>query len=131
MARYRVVGVDFPNRRRDRRNAIPPIQLELDGEVYTTVDWSLGGFLIAPYRGRARPGMQFPVVIVIRIGDRVYRHRAEAEVVRAPAVRKQVAARFTRLEPDAVDTMEGLITGRLRRLQRRAADASGDFVESH
>ena len=118
MARYRVVGVDLPNRRRDRRNILPPIELVIEGEAYSTVNWSLGGFLIAPFAGAADVGDHIQVEIVVRIGDVVRRHRAEAEVVRRHHQRRRLAANYTRLTPETIDTLEGVITGRLRRAQR-------------
>lgn len=116
MSKYRLVGVDHGNRRRDRRTAMPAIDLEIEGVTYTTIDWSLGGFLAAPYEGTARAGETFPVTILVNIADHCYRHRVEAQVVRHDRMGARLAAAFVGLPADALDTLEGLITGRLRRL---------------
>ena len=42
----KIVGIQLSNRRRDKRVSVMPIQIELEGKVYTAIDWSLGGFLI-------------------------------------------------------------------------------------
>ena len=42
----KIIGIQLRNQRRDKRVSVMPIQIELEGEVYTAIDWSLGGFLI-------------------------------------------------------------------------------------
>ncbi len=116
MSKYRVVGADLPNRRRDRRNAMPPIELEIEDVTYTTIDWGLGGFLVEPYEGARRVGEAIALTVVVHVADRCYRHPVEAQIVRVDRRDQQMAAAFVGLPSDAMDTLEGLITGRLRRL---------------
>jgi len=115
MAIHRIVAVGRKNRRRDHRVTIPPITLALDNQVYTTRDWSLGGFRVAPYGGVGLPGHMIPVVISVTVGRDVYRHEAKAEVVRINPRDRTLAARFTVIDASTIATLEGLITGRLRR----------------
>ncbi len=115
MVAYKVVATAIANRRRDHRVASHPIELQLQGGTYVTANWSLGGFLVTDYVGPSGPGDLLAVHIVVRVGDVIYRHLAEAEVVRISPVKRKMASTFTRLEPDAMDTLEGVLTGRLRR----------------
>lgn len=116
MSKYRVVGAATANRRRDRRNAMPPIELEIEEVTYTTVDWGLGGFLVEPYEGVRRAGEPVALTVVVHVADRCYRHPVEAQIVRVDRATRQLAAAFVGLTSEAIDTLEGLITGRLRRL---------------
>ena len=117
MTTYRVVGVS--NRRRDRRIELPPIQIILEDVAYTTVNWSLGGFLVGPYEGACRFGDEMRVEIVIDFEGRTFRHEAVMEVVRVTRGTGELAGRFIDIEPAAVETLEAWMTGRLRRLERR------------
>ncbi len=121
MVNYRVVGVT--NRRRDRRIELPPIQIVLEGVPYTTINWSLGGFLVAPYEGGCRFGDEVRVEIVIEFEGRTFRHEAIVEIVRIARGSKELAAQFTSIEPAAVETLEAWMTGRLRRLERQRRSA--------
>jgi hypothetical protein len=42
--------------RRDRRYPLPPLTVTMDQGEWTTENWSLGGFLISNYDGKAVPG---------------------------------------------------------------------------
>ena len=114
MSSYRVIGQTVANRRRDRRIVMPPIHLELDGETYRTVDWSLGGFRVAPYAGALRPGAIVDVTIRIVVNDRERRHPTEAEVLRVLRAERTLAGRFVRLDGAALDSLESLILARMR-----------------
>ncbi len=116
MSSYQLFGVGMTNRRRDRRNAMPPIELEIEDVSYTTADWGLGGFRIEPYEGARRVGEAIALTVVVHVADRCYRHPVEAQIVRVDRRDRQMAAAFVGLSSDAMDTLEGLITGRLRRL---------------
>jgi len=118
MSRFQVIGVEQAERRRNRRSALPQIEIEFGGEVYGTTNWSLGGFMVEPYSGRLRAGEELDVTIVVKVNDKEFRHRATATVVWRRRAHRQLAAHFQGLPTDAVDTLDGLITGRLRRLGR-------------
>ena len=118
MSRFQIIGIDQVERRRNRRSALPPIEIEIDGESYPTRNWSLGGFLVEPYDGRRKTGDKLAVTIIVKVNDREFRHRAKAKVARRSRVESQLAAHFAALPPEAIDTLDGLITGRLRRLGR-------------
>jgi hypothetical protein len=118
MSRFQIIGIDHAERRRNRRSALPQIEIEIDGTGYPTRNWSLGGFLVEPYNGKRKTGDKLTVTIVVKVNDREFRHRARAKVARRSRVERQLAAHFKGVPPEAVDTLDGLITGRLRRLGR-------------
>lgn len=101
--------------RRDKRIDAISLEIELEERFYTTVDWSLGGFLIEGYEGRRRPGEIITIGITVKVGEDTYEHAARAGVVRFVPGKNQLAARFLRLDPATVNTLEGHMTGRLRR----------------
>lgn len=115
MSVTRIAGITLRNRRRDRRFDAPSIHVEFDGLTFTTQDWTLGGVSLSPYRGPCLPGDRLSLLMVATVGERTLRHRVEAEVVRVDPVKEQLAAQFVRLDANAVDTLEGLMTGRMRR----------------
>jgi hypothetical protein len=47
----RITKISFDPRedRRDRRYPLPPVTITIDGVAYVTVNWSLGGFLLAGF----------------------------------------------------------------------------------
>jgi hypothetical protein len=118
MSRYQVIGIDSAERRRNRRSALPQIEIEIDGESYPTINWSLGGFLVEPYDGKRKTGDKLTVTIVVKVNKLEFRHQIKAKVARRSRVDGQLAAHFKSISPEAIDTLDGLITGRLRRLGR-------------
>jgi len=115
--RYQIIGGTGVNRRRDRRYEIPPIQVAFDGSLYTTTNWSLGGVPLSGFKGRRRAGDAVQIGLIAHDGEMAYRHSANAEVVRVGPPLGELALHFQELDPEALDTLEGLITGRLRRMR--------------
>jgi len=95
--------------RRHPRHAHPPIRIDLDGKIYTTVDWSKGGFLIAAYEGPCRPGDHALVDLVVPAQGRTVRYTAEVVVARISRDDRLLAARFTRLSGDAAGALAQLV----------------------
>lgn len=112
----RVVGKTFIERRRNSRARRPPVTLEVDGRTYETTEWTLGGFLLESYEDAHRRGDVVTVLIRIDVGgEKVYEHGAQAVVARVDRERRQLAAKFIELEGDAIETLDGWFSGRLRR----------------
>ncbi len=111
----RIVGTQVHNRRRDRRVSVMPIQIELEDEIYTVLDWSLGGFLVEGYSGRLSTGDQVMTEILIIANGVEFRHVIRAEVTRTDPCVGQLAANFLALDNATIATLEGWLTGRLRR----------------
>jgi len=112
MKQGKIIGYELENRRAHRR-MMPPIQIEIEGTEYTTVDWSLGGFMLAPYTGGLIAGASVPVTIIATAGGEMYRHFAIAGIVRVEIAAKSLAGHFDRLDPRTVDSLERVILERL------------------
>ena len=111
----KIIGYALPDRRRDRRVVMPPIQIEIAGEEFTTIDWSLGGFLAGPYAGDLNEGDGVRVTIIATVRGELRRHAADAEVIRDGKKDGYLAAKFDRLDGSAIDTLERVIMERMHR----------------
>lgn len=118
MAKYNVIGTTLPNRRRNRRNIMPAVQVDLDGVEYTTVDWSLGGVLIGPYDGHLGVGHHVQIMLIATVGGALRRHQIAGEIARRDYGQQQLAVRFERIDQEAVETLERVVMERFHRLNR-------------
>jgi hypothetical protein len=120
------VHTQIDDLRRDKRIDAISIDIELEEKFFTTLDWSLGGFLIDRYEGRRRPGDEITISLYIRVGDHTYEHVARAGVVRFVPGKNQLACRFLSLDMGTISTLEGHMTGRLKRRKPGAAKSGGE-----
>ena len=111
----RVVGKTINERRRDSRPTLPPIKLQIDGKLYATTEWTLGGFLVEKYVGDRRVYDIMTTIIHVEVGGEKFEHFVDAQVVRVDRDRLTMAGKFLELDADTVETLDGWITGRLRR----------------
>ena len=102
--------------RRDKRIGKYVLTLELDGQFYSTTDWSLGGFAIDGYRGSLQAGNQVAVTIVLETVRETFEQTVLTSVVRNDEEEQRLAVSFNELESDAFDLLEGWQSGRLQRL---------------
>ena len=119
VVKMKVVSSELANRRRDKRVEAPLINIQIDGLALSTIDWSLGGFLVEGYDGHLRAGDHATVEIVFEIDGKGFHNVAPIEVVRIEPYGNQLAANFTTLDDATMTTLEGLLTGRLRRQMMR------------
>ena len=118
----KIVSSELANRRRDKRVEAPLISIQIEGMTLSTIDWSLGGFLVEGYDGHLRAGDHATVEIEFEIDGTEFHNVAPIEVVRTEPYGNQLAANFTGLDDATMSTLEGLLTGRLRRqLMRQKA----------
>ncbi len=118
----RVVGKTIVERRRNSRLKLPPITIVLAGRSYETVEWTLGGVLIDRYIGDCFIEEVMPVTIKVDAGHQKYDLMGNAQVVRVDRKRLQLAAQFLDFDSDAVDILDGWMTGRLRRALKKKAE---------
>lgn len=119
----KIVGTEVSDSRRDKRVDTIAIEIEIEDTIYTTLDWSLGGFLVDGYQGDQQPGDEIIVGISVTVGDKEYCHVARAEIIRIEAASNQLAANFMGLDSATIGTLEGWMTGRLRRQAQRGKRA--------
>ena len=102
--------------RRNRRYAMPPLVVVLDGREYRTLDWSLGGFRLG--------GFAEPTAIATRITGELRPDDAaaptgfRAEIVRVDAEASEMAARFVEPDEALIGRLDGAIARRLHRASR-------------
>jgi hypothetical protein len=101
-------------RRRDTRLGNHVLTLELEGQFYSTTDWSLGGFGLDGYQGSLQPGTLVPVTFVLETGHQTYEQSALASIVRNDDAGQKLAAKFDKLGKDAYDLLDGWQAGRLQ-----------------
>ena len=111
-----VVQTGRAERRRHKRFGKHVITLELDGQFYSTMDWSLGGFSVDGYQGSLQPGNLVPVTIVLETGHQTYEQKVRACIVRNDDNGQKLAAKFNELGSETIDLLDGWQTGRLQRL---------------
>jgi len=102
------------DRRRDQRSSDRVITLELEGQFYSTLDWSLGGFLIEGYEGALEPGNSAPVSIILEDGSETIEQPATASIVRivqSDLELRQLAAKFDDLSDDTFGLLESWQSG--------------------
>jgi hypothetical protein len=118
----KIAGKTIIERRRNSRPKLPPITIVLDGRSYETTEWSFGGFLIDRYIADDRVGDTVYVTIRVVVGTQKFDYEAEARVVRVDRHRLQMAAEFVDLDAEAVNTLDGWMTGRLKRAVKKKAE---------
>jgi hypothetical protein len=108
------VSYDRHEGRRDRRYPLPPLTVVISVGQYTTVNWSLGGFLLAGYTGGAFAGQR--LVGKLQVNDRVELVDFTAVVVRINEPEPgNVAAQFVDLDDRTVTLLDRAIARRLFR----------------
>ena len=115
----KVVGKNGTEWRLNRRPQQPPIRWA----TYKTTEWTLGGFMVAPYTGNHKAGNIIEVDIYIDAGKETIDNTVEAMVARVDTEALKLAAQFIDLEPEVVELLDGWLPGRLRRQMAHAAKA--------
>ncbi len=95
------------DKRRDARQLSPALEISLDGDKYRTIDWSLGGALVADYYGPRAPGDEVAGRVQVLTDTNSYPFKAV--VVRRDSALGQLALNFTDLSPDAFSILEGFM----------------------
>jgi hypothetical protein len=111
--RYIRTSFDRADERRDRRYPLPPLTVTIDGASYTTLNWSLGGFLLGDWTvptksGEVLSGMLQAEKDGPRFGFTV-------EVVRWSPESSSLAAKFVEIEPGAIDHLDRSLARRFAR----------------
>ncbi len=108
------VSFDRQNARRDRRYPLPALVITIGDGQYTTVNWSLGGFLITGFDRKISPGK--PIAGRLSLADQPIGFEFTAKVVRVgePAP-DQLAVQFTDLGEHGLAVLERIMKRRLFR----------------
>ena len=108
------VSYDRYNGRRDHRYPLPPLTVCAEAAEYVTVNWSLGGFLIAGHTGSVSPGQC--LAGTVRVNEHTPAVEFTAVIVRVDEPEPgNVACQFTEIDDRLVTLLERAITRRLFR----------------
>jgi hypothetical protein len=114
-----VNGRAIQNQRRDQRVVVPVLRLAIGGKIHTTVDWSLGGFMIEPYAGPLLPLQEFTIEAMGPGDGEMMPLATEARVARL--IGKRLAGKFTGLDDKVFAFLEALMTRRRKYLEAMLA----------
>ena len=104
------IGLGSQNEKRhDRRQPSPTLEVLLEGDRYQTVDWSLGGVLLSNYFGPLGPGD--PVSGNLQVFTDPRSHPFKAVVVRRDSATGQLALNFTEISNDVFSLLESVKMG--------------------
>lgn len=95
-----------PEHRKDKRLPLPIFTVKVDGALCETVNWSLGGLLIAGYEGGRSAEDLVEIDIKIKDGTADFRMKIAARVVRNDAKGRQLAIRFEEMSASIYDFFE-------------------------
>lgn len=115
MAKTTIMG-STPYNRKDNRVEVPVISISIDGDVYQTLDWGLGGFRVDGYKGSLLPGAEFTVDGIGPGDEEVIAVRIDCQVIRIAD--GQLAASFLELSSQAYDVLEALMMRRRKFLEK-------------
>jgi hypothetical protein len=101
-------------RRKDRRLPLPIFTVRVDGQVYHTINWSLGGVLVESYAGERQDGETVEIDIKAKDETADFRMRISAKVIRAiPGV--SLALQFEAMSPALYEFFERCFAARFKR----------------
>lgn len=103
----KIANVAKGEKRNYTRFEEPKLQVKIAEKVFTTIDWSIGGLLIADYDGEMDQGAETQVNFNQVGGERSY--SATIRVVRRDSKKKTLAVRFTRSTMDALEFFRNLM----------------------
>ncbi len=118
MAKQAFIGSADYNRKNNRIEE-PAIYLLLEGDLFVTIDWGLGGFRIGNYEGTIRDGHEFLIEGIGPNPGLIFVVRVDCEAIR---IRDgEMAASFVELTSDAYDILEALMMRRKMPLEKLKA----------
>jgi PilZ domain len=101
-------------RRKDRRLPLPIFTVRLDGQVYHTVNWSLGGLLVEAYAGERKEGEAVEIDIKAKDATADFRMQITAKVIRViPG--EALSLQFEAMSPALYEFFERCFAARFKR----------------
>jgi hypothetical protein len=101
-------------RRRDRRLPLPLFTVRLDGTLYQTLNWSLGGLLIEGYSGERKADDALQVEIKAKDNVADFRMRIAVKVIRViPG--ESIALQFEAMDTAIYEFFERCFADRFKR----------------
>ena len=104
-----------PEKRKDKRLPLPVFSVKIDGQTYSTVNWSLGGLLISDYDGTAVDDQPIRIDIKAKDEGAEFKLRISARVIRNRTDRRELAVKFEEMNPQVYDFFEQCFSRRFKR----------------
>lgn len=101
-------------RRKDRRLPLPIFSVRVDGIVYHTMNWSLGGLLVEGYDGQRQSGEIIQIEIKAKDATADFRMKVNVQVIRViPG--ESLAVQFEAMSPALYEFFERCFAARFKR----------------
>ncbi|HVJ44573.1 MAG TPA: PilZ domain-containing protein [Dongiaceae bacterium] len=104
-----------PEKRKDKRLPLPVFSIKIDGQTFSTVNWSLGGLLISDYHGNAVEDQLVRLDVKAKDDAAEFKLRISARVIRNRADRHELALKFEEMNPQVYDFFEQCFSRRFKR----------------
>ncbi len=101
-------------RRKDRRLPLPIFTVRLDGQVYHTLNWSLGGLLVEGYAGDRQDGDAVEIDIKAKDITADFRMHIAAKVIRV-IPNETISLQFEAMSPALYEFFERCFAARFKR----------------
>lgn len=116
--------------RKDNRIEETVIIISIEGEVYQTFDWSLGGLRICGYKGNIQGDTEFMINGIGPDLETIFAVRVDCKAVRIAD--GQLSASFIELDSEVYDILEALMLRREELLEKLKMRLSyGSLVDSY
>lgn len=104
-----------PEKRKDKRLALPVFTVRLNRVLCSSVNWSLGGLLISDFGGELERGQSVNVAIKAKDDDADFSINVQAQVIRHDKASREVALKFEKMNPQIYDFFEQCFSRRFKR----------------
>lgn len=117
------IGMHFSSeeRRRHERVTVPPIEVEMEGLIYRTNNWSMGGFMIEGYEGRHTPGSLFTLERIASRDGALEPVKVRARVVRSDPRSGRLVVGFLAVDEAAYVILRDHMAERMKALRQQQA----------
>jgi hypothetical protein len=104
-----------PEKRRDKRLPLPVFSVKIDGQTYSTINWSLGGLLVSEYDGTVADDQTVRLDVKAKDDQAEFKLRISARVIRNNTERRELALKFEEMNPQVYDFFEQCFSRRFKR----------------
>ena len=101
-------------RRKDRRLPLPIFSVRVDGVVYHTMNWSLGGLLVEGYDGQRQAGDILQIDLKAKDATADFRMKVNVQVIRV-IPNESLALQFEAMSPALYEFFERCFAARFKR----------------
>ena len=104
-------------KRDNKRFKYPVLRVLIGAQTYNTIDWSIGGLMIAEYDGAIRQNARFKLTMSDGTKTATY-FGAEARAARVDLKKRTLSVQFTRLTKGGFEWLSGLQLMQRRKMEQ-------------